>query len=256
MNEINKIESLRIEGNKNFSENKFFEALENFTKAIEIIDINENDINKIDNKIKSIIYSNRSLSLFNLNRFEEALVDSEKSIKYNPDWFKGYIRKSQCLSKLNRNEEAKEFLKISNEKNTNNSNNNNTNNPNNTNNTNTNTNINNNILNAIKIEEKILTEIELKEIEINKQVNYLMQQFIKPNEEDAFRNLAEYHKLGSDLFDKNEAQKWIDFGLKFGCGDSEDLLKILEDYISAKNFNLQKFHIKELKKYSGLDFLV
>ena len=82
-----------------------------------------------------------------------------------------------------------------------------------------------------------------------------MQQFTKPNEEDAFRNLAEYHKLDSDSFDKKEAKKWMNFGRKFGCGDSEDLMKILEDYMSAKNPNFQKFHIKELKKYSGLDFI-
>jgi tetratricopeptide (TPR) repeat protein len=257
----NTIESLRIEGNKYFSENKYLEAYENFTKAIDIINNNEyysdnnnNNIDKIDNKIISIIYSNRSLSLLNLNKFEEALEDSEKSIINNPDWFKGYIRKSQCLSKLNRVEEAKEFLKISNEKN---SNNNTTSNENNNIDNDNNSYIKNNknILKAIKFEEKNLTEEEINEKEINKQVDYLMAQFIKPNEEDAFRNLAEYHKLDSDFFDKNEAQKWINFGLKFGCGDSEDLMRILEDYISAKNLNLQKFHIKELKKYSGLDFI-
>lgn len=229
------IESLRLEGNKNFSEKKFEEAYENFSKAIDIMKEIDYEIDKAN---VSIIFSNRCLALINLNKFEEALEDSEKSIEYNPNWFKGYLRKSQCLSKLNRDEEANEFMKISDEKNKENS-----------------FNGKKNLFNAIKRDEKIFTEEELKEKEINKQVDYLLKQYIKPNEEDAFRNLNEFHKLGTDLFDKNEAKKWINFGLKFGCGDSEDLMKILEDYISAGSVNLQKFHIKELKKYSGLDLI-
>merc|ERR1712032_1642393 len=108
------IESIRLEGNKNFSEKKFEEANKNFTNAINLI----KEINyKINNEKISIIFSNRSLSLLSLNKYEAALEDSEKSIEFNPNWFKAYLRKSQCLTKLNRNKEAEEFMKISEEKN-------------------------------------------------------------------------------------------------------------------------------------------
>ena len=43
------------------------------------------------------IYGNRSASYLNLEEFEKALNDSQKSIDLKPDWAKGYVRKANVL---------------------------------------------------------------------------------------------------------------------------------------------------------------
>ncbi|UKK00395.2 hypothetical protein MACK_000467 [Theileria orientalis] len=44
------------------------------------------------NELRSILYSNRSFTNLKLKRYEEALEDSQQSIKLNPNWSKAYLR--------------------------------------------------------------------------------------------------------------------------------------------------------------------
>lgn len=76
-------------GNKAFTEEKFEEALDYFTKAIEL---NPND---------HVFYSNRSGCYASLKNYQEALNDANKCISIKPDWAKGYTRKGLAQFYLN-----------------------------------------------------------------------------------------------------------------------------------------------------------
>lgn len=71
------------EGNKAFQENRFQDAVDAFTKAIEI---NPND---------HVFYSNRSGAYASLDKLQEALDDAIKCTQLKPDWAKGYQRKGK-----------------------------------------------------------------------------------------------------------------------------------------------------------------
>ena len=81
-------------GNLLVQEQKFAEALECYSKAIEL---DSND---------PILYSNRSLMHSNLNEFDLALIDEGKAIEINPNYSKGYLRRGKALEGLGRFEEA------------------------------------------------------------------------------------------------------------------------------------------------------
>lgn len=70
----------KAKGNEAFSAKNFPEAIECFSKAIELDASNH------------VLYSNRSASYASLNKYEEALTDAEKCVSLNPQWAKGYIR--------------------------------------------------------------------------------------------------------------------------------------------------------------------
>ncbi|MCJ1258401.1 Hsp90 cochaperone [Lignoscripta atroalba] len=78
-------DSLKAEGNKAFAEKKFEEAIEKFTKAIEIEPSNH------------VLYSNRSGAYASLKNFDKALEDAEKTTEIKPDWAKGWGRKGTAL---------------------------------------------------------------------------------------------------------------------------------------------------------------
>ncbi|KAL4476381.1 hypothetical protein ABPG74_010114 [Tetrahymena malaccensis] len=82
------------EGNKAFQENRFQDAIDAFTKAIEI---NPND---------HVFYSNRSGAYASLNKLEEALSDAVKCVQIKPDWAKGYQRKGHAEYELGKLTEA------------------------------------------------------------------------------------------------------------------------------------------------------
>ena len=55
------------------------------------------------------LYSNRSLTHFNLKEYKAALSDSEKCIELNPNWAKGYHRKAAALAELGEVTQAFDF---------------------------------------------------------------------------------------------------------------------------------------------------
>jgi tetratricopeptide (TPR) repeat protein len=90
-------EELKHHADNNFNEKKYDLALKQYSKAISL------DFN--DDKYK--IYMNRCLTLFKLDRFEEALEDAIKATELNPSYSKAWGRLGSCLTALKRKDEAK-----------------------------------------------------------------------------------------------------------------------------------------------------
>ena len=86
-------------GNHLVQERKYQEALNCYTKAIEL---DKND---------PILYSNRSAMYYNLNDFENALLDAEEAIYLKPDYAKAYLRKGNALEKQYKYQEALDTYK-------------------------------------------------------------------------------------------------------------------------------------------------
>ena len=77
--------SLKEKGNQLVQERKYQEALECYTKAIEI-----------DSK-DPILYSNRSLMYYNLKDYDNAIKDADVAILLKPNHSKAYLRKGNAL---------------------------------------------------------------------------------------------------------------------------------------------------------------
>ena len=91
-------------GNALVKEKKYKEALDCYTKSIEI---DPND---------PILYSNRSAMHLNLNQFDQALTDAEKAISLKPEYAKAYLRKGKALEGLEKFDEALKTYKLGLEK--------------------------------------------------------------------------------------------------------------------------------------------
>ena len=83
-------------GNQLVQERKYNEALNCYSKAIEL------------DASDPILYSNRSAMYFNLALYENAFIDAEQALKLKPNYPKAYLRKGNALEKLNKYEEALE----------------------------------------------------------------------------------------------------------------------------------------------------
>ena len=92
------------EGNALVKEKKYKEALDCYSKAIEV---DPND---------PILYSNRSAMHLNLSEFDEAINDAEKAISLKPDYAKAYLRKGKALEGQQRIQEALDTYKLGLEK--------------------------------------------------------------------------------------------------------------------------------------------
>ena len=91
-------------GNALVKEKKYKEALDCYSKAIEI---DPND---------PILYSNRSAMHLNLTEFDQALADADKAISLKVDYAKAYLRKGKALEGLNKVDEALSAYKLGLEK--------------------------------------------------------------------------------------------------------------------------------------------
>ena len=91
-------------GNELVKEKKYKYALDCYTKAI---DIDPND---------PILYSNRSAMYYNLNQFEDAILDAEKAISLKHDYVKAYLRKGKALEGQHKIKEAYDTYKLGLEK--------------------------------------------------------------------------------------------------------------------------------------------
>jgi len=87
---------LKDQGNKALANNNFDEAINLYTKAIELDPTNH------------VFYSNRSAAYAKKGDYENALKDGKKTTEVKPDWGKGYSRLGAALSYLNRDTEAYE----------------------------------------------------------------------------------------------------------------------------------------------------
>ncbi len=86
--------SWKEKGNKFVQERQYAEALNCYSKAIEL-DAND-----------PILYSNRSAMYYNLNYFDNAILDAEMAITLRPTYAKAYLRKCNALEGLKKYKEA------------------------------------------------------------------------------------------------------------------------------------------------------
>lgn len=82
------------EGNASLSKGEYQNAVDCYTKAIELDGTNH------------VFYSNRSAAYLSMEKADEALKDADKCIEIKPDWVKGYTRKGAALHKKRDYEEA------------------------------------------------------------------------------------------------------------------------------------------------------
>ena len=199
-----------------------------------------------------------------LNDYVKALSDSEKCIELRPDWSKGFYRKAISLIRIGDKDLAQKYFQSAYEKST-------------------------DLKEKEEIQKKILNEkeenkkkssrdekipkrklinflskyaddnsdsIKSEDTEIKDQVDFLMSQYIKPHEDDAFISLAVYHGLDSGQLTFENARKWINFGLIYGAGDCADLLNSLKEYVNMTNENEIKDKLEEIIDLCGFEISV
>lgn len=96
MSNIEEATKYKTLGNECFSAKKFPEAIEHFTKAIEL---NPND---------HVFFSNRSACYANLEEYDKALEDATRCVNIKPDWARGYARKGLAEYYLGKYDEAEQ----------------------------------------------------------------------------------------------------------------------------------------------------
>ena len=83
------IEKLRLEGNKNFKDGLYQEAVEVYSTAI--------DMSKGTPAFNPLLFTNRASAYIKLNQCDAALKDANEYILRFPDCWKGYARKALAL---------------------------------------------------------------------------------------------------------------------------------------------------------------
>ena len=99
LNKVNTIESVKNKANDIFKQKKYEEAIEEYTKILEFDPNNK--------KFNSLILANRALCYQKLNKNVEALRDSNQSIKLNPFYARGYIKRGNVYMELKMFDDAR-----------------------------------------------------------------------------------------------------------------------------------------------------
>ncbi len=90
-----KIEKLKLDGNKSFREDRYKEALDAYSSAIKFAqDCNYKAFNPL-------LLTNRATVYIKLKQYEDALKDANDYITRRPDCWRGYARKALALDGLN-----------------------------------------------------------------------------------------------------------------------------------------------------------
>ena len=99
LNKVSTIESVKNKANEIFKQKKYEEAIEEYTKILEFDPNNK--------KFNSLILANRALCYQKLNKNVEALRDSNQSIKLNPFYARGYIKRGNVYMELKMFDDAR-----------------------------------------------------------------------------------------------------------------------------------------------------
>ena len=84
-----KVEKLRLKGNKNFKDGLYQQAVEAYSAAI--------DMSKDTPAFDPLLFTNRASAYIKLNQFDSGLKDANEYILRFPDCWKGYARKALAL---------------------------------------------------------------------------------------------------------------------------------------------------------------
>ncbi|XP_059485534.1 stress-induced-phosphoprotein 1 [Neocloeon triangulifer] len=88
------VNTLKEKGNAALADEKFTDAIDFYTRAIELDPSNH------------VLYSNRSAAHAKAGQHFQALEDAQKTVSLKPDWPKGYSRKGSALVYVNRFDDA------------------------------------------------------------------------------------------------------------------------------------------------------
>jgi len=91
------VDQLKAKGNDAFKAKNYKEAIDFYSKAIELDPTSE---------ASAALYSNRAASWSALNEHAKALADGESCARVKPAWLKGHFRKGVALEALQRLDEA------------------------------------------------------------------------------------------------------------------------------------------------------
>jgi len=86
-------------GNVFFKEEKYIEALEEYTKALRSCPLDFN-------KERAIFYSNRSICYFKMKEDDKCIKECTKSIELNPEFTKPLLRRAECNQTADKLEEV------------------------------------------------------------------------------------------------------------------------------------------------------
>ncbi len=83
--ELDEIVKLKDKGNEYFKKNEFKNAIQQYSKAIEVL-------SGCDDTVRSqfghILHTNRSISYFQLKNFQKSLEDATRAVQINDKWEK------------------------------------------------------------------------------------------------------------------------------------------------------------------------
>jgi len=99
LKKVNEIEAVKSKANELFKQKKYEEAIEEYTKVLEFDPSNK--------KFNSLILANRALCYQKLNKHKEALRDSNQSVKLNPYYARGYVKRGNVYMELKMYDDAK-----------------------------------------------------------------------------------------------------------------------------------------------------
>jgi tetratricopeptide (TPR) repeat protein len=233
-NNVDNIEELKLKGNICFKEKRYEEAHKYYCQAINICS---------DKKTLSALYSNMSNTLIQLKKYEESEENAKKCIEESKEWYKGYLRLATAQFYLKKFDLWKTNTQIAIEKAENEEQIKEINN------------LKYYLNKQIKFKDKLnyfLEDEYKKPFEDSSQVlvDWLMSQFIKPYEDDAFRTLGEYYNVKSSSFNFTDldARQWLDYGIKYGSGDSPELFKLLQDFLNNSDMDSKQKIYKLITK--------
>lgn len=102
---VKKLEALKADGNKAFSDGKYAEAIELFSQALGLDPLNDS--------YNAALYCNRAAARIKLRQYQQALDDCKLAIDIKEDYTKAYLRRAECYMKLEQYEEAvRDYEKI------------------------------------------------------------------------------------------------------------------------------------------------
>ena len=99
LKKVNEIESVKNKANEIFKQKKYEEAIEEYSKVLEFDQSNK--------KFNSLILANRALCYQKLKKNTEALRDSNQSVKLNPYYARGYVKRGNVYMELKMYDDAK-----------------------------------------------------------------------------------------------------------------------------------------------------
>ncbi|RIA87702.1 beta-lactamase-like protein [Glomus cerebriforme] len=92
--------------NEYFAKKEYKLAIDEYTKALTLSQPNLDKKNA--SSFSALIFSNRSASYYQCNKWAEAIKDADQVIRIKPEWPKGYFRKAEANLQLGKYDEALE----------------------------------------------------------------------------------------------------------------------------------------------------